>query len=105
LITVMRRSFATRSAPIQATAVIRSMTRASWLVKKAATRRANTGSLAPQFMKGAVSSVASRSRGDFRVRVAITPGTAHPPAMPPETTKAITELPCRPKARKTRSSM
>jgi len=60
------------------------MTVASFWVKKAAIKRANTGSLAPQFMKGAVKSVASRSRGERRVRVAMTPGTAQPPAMPPE---------------------
>jgi hypothetical protein len=56
-------------------------------------------------MKGTVSRVAKRSRRDLRVRVAITPGTAQPPAMPPDTIKAITELPCRPKILKILSSM
>jgi hypothetical protein len=35
----------------------------------------------------------------------MTPGTEQPPAMPPDTMKAITELPWRPKTRKIRSSM
>ncbi len=64
-----------------------------------------TGSLAPQVMNGAVSRVASFSRGLRRVRAAMTPGTAQPPAMPPETMNGITEQPCSPKMRNTRSSM
>jgi hypothetical protein len=56
-------------------------------------------------MNGAVSRVASFSRGLRRVRAAMTPGTAQPPAMPPETMNGITEQPCSPKMRNTRSSM
>jgi len=56
-------------------------------------------------MNGAVMSVAIFSFLPRSVRVAMTPGTAQPPAMPPETMKGMTELPCRPKLRKTRSSM
>lgn len=67
--------------------------------------RANTGSLASQFMKGAVSKIANLSRGDFRVRTAITPGTAQSPAIPPETINDIIEQLCRPKNRNTRSRM
>ena len=67
--------------------------------------RVSTGSLAPQFMNGTVSRVASRSLGERRVRVAITPGTAQPPAMPPETMNGITEEPCRPNRWKMRSIM
>lgn len=77
-----------------------------WSEKKAPISRASTGSLAPQFMKGTVSKVAIRSLGERRVRVAMTPGTAQPPAIPPETMKGITEEPCRPKrGRKIRSIM
>ena len=65
--------------------------------KKAAIRRAKTGSLAPQFIKGTVKRVAIRSFGDLSVLAAITPGTAQPPAIPPDTMNAITELPCSPK--------
>ena len=67
--TVDRSSFATRSAPHQAATVIKNMNRASCSAKKAATRRANTGSLAPQFINGTVRSVASRSRRDRSVLV------------------------------------
>ncbi len=56
-------------------------------------------------MNGTVSRVARRSLGDFRVRVAMTPGTAQPPAIPPETINAMTDAPCRPNIRNTRSSM
>jgi len=74
-------------------------------LKKAPISRASTGILAPQFMNGTVSRVAIRSFGERRVRVAMTPGTAQPPAIPPETMNGITEEPCRPKILKTRSIM
>ena len=92
-ITVERRSHATSRAPTQEIRVMRSMTWAWLCAKKAPTSRANTGSLAPQFMKGTVSRVASRSLGDLRVLAAMTPGTAQPPAIPPDTMNAMTELP------------
>lgn len=84
---------------------MRSIIEAWFSVKKTPTSRAKTGSLAPQFMKGAVRSVASLSLGDLIVLAAMTPGTAQPPAMPPEMMKGMTELPWRPKKRKRRSSM
>ncbi len=64
---------------------------------------AKTGILAPQFMKGTTSIVVSRSFSSRMVRVAITPGTAQPPAMPPDTIMARMLLPCSPKMRSTRS--
>ena len=65
----------------------------------------NTGIFAPQVMRGRVIMVAMRSFSLRMVRVAITPGMAQPPAMPPAMMKGITEEPCSPKARMTRSSM
>ena len=61
--------------------------------KKAETNRANTGSFAPQGINGAVKMVSKRSRHPLIVREDITPGTAQPPAIPPETMKGRTELP------------
>ncbi len=85
LTTVILRNLAASSAPAQEISVRINIIPARLWGKKAAISSANTGSLAPQFMNGAVSRVAMRSLGDRRVRVAITPGTAQPPAMPPET--------------------
>ena len=78
---------------------------ASFLAKKAAISIAKTGSLAPQFIKGKTNIVAILSLEPLKVLVAITPGTAQPPAIPPLTIKAITELPCRPNQRKILSIM
>ena len=102
---VERMTFASSSAAIHEKSVKRNIIWACLAGKNAAMSMAKTGSFAPQFMKGAVSRVARRSLGLLSVRVARTPGTAQPPAIPPEMMKAMTELPCRPKVRKTRSSM
>ena len=59
------------------------MTVAALSGKKAPASSKNTGSLAPQAMYGRVSRVASFSLGLRRVRVAMAPGMAQPPAMPP----------------------
>ncbi len=72
-------------------------------MKKAPIKTLYTGSLAPQFINGTTNMVARRALGSLSVRVAMMPGTAQPPEMPPPTMSAITELPCRPKARSTRS--
>ncbi len=105
LIRVERRNQDTSSAIIQANRVIRNMIWASFSLKKAAINSRKTGSLAPHGMNGAVIRVASFSFGLRKVRVAMTPGTAQPPMIPPEMIKGIAEQPCRPKMRSTRSSM
>ena len=105
LITVERSRRETSRAAIQAPTVTRNMTLAAEFGKKAAASIRNTGTLAPQVMKGVVTRVASFSLGLRRVRVAMTPGTAQPPAMPPATMKGSTELPCSPNILNTRSSM
>ena len=105
LTTVLRRSLATKRAATQAVSVTRDMTPASEPGKKAAASIKNTGTLAPQVMNGVTSRVASFSLGLRSARVAMTPGTAQPPAMPPATMNGSTLVPCRPKMRNTRSSM
>ncbi len=105
LIMVERSSLDTSSAIAQANSVMPNIICASFSLKKAAIKSRKTGSLAPQGMKGAVIRVASFSFGLRSVLVAITPGTAQPPMMPPETMKGMAEQPCRPKTRRARSSM
>ena len=104
-ITVLRRMRATTRAMSHANSVMQKSAWASCPAKNTPVSRMSTGSFAPHVMKGAVSMVASFSLGERRVREASTPGTAHPPPMPPEMMKGITEEPCRPKMRNTRSSM
>ena len=103
LSTVMRKIFDTIRATSQANKVNRNIYLALCSVKKVPISRARTGTLAPQFIKGTVKSVAIRSLGERSVLVAITPGTAQPPAIPPETINGITEEPCSPKIRNTLS--
>ncbi len=89
---VDRSSFATNRAAIHPPATQKNITDAEFSKKAAAIRRM-TGTLAPQLMNGAVNTVASFSLGLLSVRAAITPGTAHPPAIPPDTINGITEEP------------
>ena len=104
-IKVDRNSFATISAINHAVSVMENMIMGRWSAKKAPINSRNTGIFAPQGIKGAVRIVASFSRGLRNVRAAITPGTAHPPAIPPEIIKGITELPWSPKIRNILSIM
>ena len=54
---------------------------------------AYTGSFAPQFINGVMRIVAILSFSPLSVLVANTPGTAHPPDIPPLTIRASIELP------------
>jgi len=102
---VERINLAANRAKVQDRIVRRNSIRARFPGKKAPIITAYTGSLAPQFMNGTTSNVAIRSFLSRRVLVAITPGTAHPPDMPPLTIRAITEFPCNPNHLRTLSSM
>ena len=83
LMMVERSRRATSRAKTQPDSMTSIITVGAWSPKKAAASSRNTGSLAPQLMYGRVSRVASFSLGLRRVRVAMAPGMAQPPAIPP----------------------
>ena len=96
---------AAKSAKAHERRVRRNIILALSLEKKAPISMAYTGSLAPQFIKGTTKRVAILSLRSLNTLVAMTPGTAHPPEIPPLTTRAITELPCSPNQRNNLSSI
>ena len=98
-------SLAANKAKAQESRVRINIIRARSLEKKAPMSMAYTGNFAPQLINGATRSVAILSFGSLRVLVAITPGTAHPPEIPPLMIRAMTEFPCSPNQRKTLSSI
>ncbi len=103
--TVERKIRDTTSTKPQAARTTKNMARVGESGKKAATSMRYAVVLAPQTMKGAVRMVARRSRGLRSVRAHRTPGTAQPPGMPPDMTSGMTDMPCSPKTRSTRSIM